>query len=475
MAQDPLAFPSFDLADGTVPSLDLPLPPGMSPSAPPAVPTTATAAKQNPLAQLGPMLPLIAAAMKQGGRAGLAGFLQGVQQARARKQQEGQLAQQNARVAAQDQRAAEQQNWQRGVQEQQLAAAEQQRRQQLLQQFQAAIGGVDDPEAVRALLELYGPQADALKIGRPVLEGYANRVATPTALQKRAAERIIADLEKQHGDKWLQIGPSFTYRVPGEAQPVPFEELLRRAGRATTGPLPNLDTAAAPNTPEEQFYQTFAREHGSQSFSALSGALQRQARKEWMQADDRPSQQGEALVTVTETDPVTGEQVTSLVPRRAGEVSRRPAAPPNQAQFTAAGYAGRIEQSETTLTPLESTIAQMNPASFEVQQFINRPWAQSGAMQSYLQAARNFINAVLRRESGAVISPAEFAEARQQYLPLPGDNPETLAQKRANRAYVLETMRRAAGRAYEPPVTPPGGGRGAGPAGSGAPVNPFRR
>lgn len=53
--------------------------------------------------------------------------------------------------------------------------------------------------------------------------------------------------------------------------------------------------------------------------------------------------------------------------------------------------------------------------------------------QKFTQAKRDFINAVLRQESGAVISPEEFANAEQQYFPQPGDGPEVIAQKRRNR------------------------------------------
>jgi hypothetical protein len=49
------------------------------------------------------------------------------------------------------------------------------------------------------------------------------------------------------------------------------------------------------------------------------------------------------------------------------------------------------------------------------------------------QARRDFINAVLRRESGAVISPSEFANAEKQYFPVVGNPPELIAQKRRNR------------------------------------------
>lgn len=49
------------------------------------------------------------------------------------------------------------------------------------------------------------------------------------------------------------------------------------------------------------------------------------------------------------------------------------------------------------------------------------------------QAKRDFINAVLRRESGAVISDSEFANAEKQYFPQIGDSKEVIAQKKRNR------------------------------------------
>lgn len=53
------------------------------------------------------------------------------------------------------------------------------------------------------------------------------------------------------------------------------------------------------------------------------------------------------------------------------------------------------------------------------------------------QAERNFVNAVLRRESGAAISKDEFASAEAQYFPRTGDTPKVLEQKRKNRDLVI--------------------------------------
>ena len=69
----------------------------------------------------------------------------------------------------------------------------------------------------------------------------------------------------------------------------------------------------------------------------------------------------------------------------------------------------------------------------------------SPAQQQVEQAERDFINAVLRRESGAVISPSEFDNARRQYFPQPNDSPEVIKQKRRNRELVVSSFADEAG------------------------------
>lgn len=57
----------------------------------------------------------------------------------------------------------------------------------------------------------------------------------------------------------------------------------------------------------------------------------------------------------------------------------------------------------------------------------------SAQEQQLEQGQRDFINAVLRRESGAVISPEEFENAKRQYFPQFGEPKEVTAQKKKNR------------------------------------------
>jgi hypothetical protein len=57
------------------------------------------------------------------------------------------------------------------------------------------------------------------------------------------------------------------------------------------------------------------------------------------------------------------------------------------------------------------------------------------------QAQRNFINAVLRRESGSAISASEFDSGNKQYFPQPGDGPDVLAEKARNRNVAIAGLK----------------------------------
>lgn len=62
----------------------------------------------------------------------------------------------------------------------------------------------------------------------------------------------------------------------------------------------------------------------------------------------------------------------------------------------------------------------------------------SSNYQQYRQAQDDFINAVLRRESGAAISQSEYTHAYKQYFPQPGDGDEVIRQKAANRENAIK-------------------------------------
>ena len=68
------------------------------------------------------------------------------------------------------------------------------------------------------------------------------------------------------------------------------------------------------------------------------------------------------------------------------------------------------------------------------------------AEQQQVDAARkNFITAVLRKESGAAISASEFYNEAQKYFPQPGDSDAVIAQKRHARDTAIRAMEIQAG------------------------------
>lgn len=73
----------------------------------------------------------------------------------------------------------------------------------------------------------------------------------------------------------------------------------------------------------------------------------------------------------------------------------------------------------------------------------------SEATQKAMQARRNFINAVLRVESMATITEAEFENGNKQYFPVSGDSPAVIAQKAANREDSIKSLIYQSGKAWK--------------------------
>lgn len=118
-------------------------------------------------------------------------------------------------------------------------------------------------------------------------------------------------------------------------------------------------------------------------------------------------------------------------------------------QSDASIYGRRIQQAEQIFDKLsgqgydrtkisEGLLSRFSPEAFK-----------SENLKEEEQAERNFVNSILRRESGAAISSSEFKSAEAQYFPRAGDSPQVLAQKKANRMQALEGMRVAAGPAWQ--------------------------
>lgn len=71
---------------------------------------------------------------------------------------------------------------------------------------------------------------------------------------------------------------------------------------------------------------------------------------------------------------------------------------------------------------------------------IGREW-QEVDFQLATQAGNEFLQAILRKDTGAAITDQEQALYGVTYLPQPGDNPEVLDQKKASRARAVEALK----------------------------------
>lgn len=141
----------------------------------------------------------------------------------------------------------------------------------------------------------------------------------------------------------------------------------------------------------------------------------------------------------------------------------------NGDQGKAAGFTDRMLQSEGILSGIGPNPGAEGPVSPGVQTQ-GADWAATQASkaktlpgvgglanyavpevrQKYDQAKADFINAQLRRESGAAIGQSEFENADKQYFPVPGDTPAVMKQKAANRRAAIEAMGREGGSSYRP-------------------------
>jgi hypothetical protein len=133
----------------------------------------------------------------------------------------------------------------------------------------------------------------------------------------------------------------------------------------------------------------------------------------------------------------------------------------NADQGKAAGFTDRMLQSEGILRGVgdQPGVQDEGKSYFDtkISQAKNVPVLGSIAnyfvpepRQKYDQAKADFINAQLRRESGAAIAQSEFDNADKQYFPVPGDTPAVVKQKAANRQAAIEAMGREGGQSYKP-------------------------
>jgi len=138
---------------------------------------------------------------------------------------------------------------------------------------------------------------------------------------------------------------------------------------------------------------------------------------------------------------------------------------PAQNEFLAAGFAKRARQADSALGRLGdgagTGLGDRMQQDFTVPLFgqVGLPnEMKSENRQLFEQAQDNFVSAVLRKESGAAISPLEKAQEAKKYFPQPGDGEKVLEQKRQAREQAMANLEGEGGNATGRIATAPAPG-----------------
>jgi len=278
--------------------------------------------------------------------------------------------------------------------------------------------------------------------------------------REREAEQGIKQLGEQRraqNEAWLQGAPTEqTYQVEDrsalpEAQqtqmgPSPYSKALRvkpttEETLAWAMKAPGLDTGAV----AQLGVKSAELEAGRQArLGERQLILEAEAKRERERAEDKREAQ--------ERDQRARQDAQERELRARQENIRLTASlrPPREEkpltefQGKSTMFGTRAAQSHNILNQYEQSA---NPLAVAASGFGGKliNWALPEEAIKVEQAQRNFINAVLRQESGAAIGSTEFDSAKRQYFPQPGDTPEVIAQKRANRDLVIKGFARQAG------------------------------
>lgn len=128
--------------------------------------------------------------------------------------------------------------------------------------------------------------------------------------------------------------------------------------------------------------------------------------------------------------------------------------PPTENESKAALFSDRLATAHKTISKFEKLNRKPGgTVGATVERFLPETASNvlvSGERGQLINAKRSFINALLRRESGAAIAATEFSSYDKEYFPQLGDTDDQINNKRKHRAEVIRGLAREAGRSYRP-------------------------
>jgi hypothetical protein len=266
-------------------------------------------------------------------------------------------------------------------------------------------------------------------------------VANPTP---QTVQAVLDDLEKRTG---RPSGPA--REIFSRAQsPEQIAELAKRMGIELEKQMPSFQTrntggstdtlAVDPITGRVAVANSVRNTQSPDSIASNA-----QSERNSLRTDARSRENTSALMS--KPFEITGEDGKPVLVQQDKQGNIRPVAnylpkqgaskPLTEGQSKALLFGSRMQESGAVLDDLAAKGVNVSMpgsrAGFGIGTAVNA--LQPEDRQRLDQAKRDFINATLRRESGAVIAKEEFDNGDKQYFPQPGDSDAVIAQKKRNR------------------------------------------
>ncbi len=306
------------------------------------------------------------------------------------------------------------------------------------QSIQASIQGAEKTAAEIAKNKAQTGSAEAQTSAAKFKLEQEKRAAAATRMATfKAPDEAIADLKAkvQSGEVTPEQGEQLAQAIPRDAAQFGQWQLGHLRSLLTPQQLIEQGTAKPTEISTGQQKYFVDNNPNSPTFGKQIGAapVQLQASPEAVLTDARTRSEGAANRGVQ----MRGQNMTDARSRdaNAATLATKSEKPLTEGQAKSALFGSRMKMANEIFDTLEkSGTTTSTPginSGYGVGSVISA--LSSSDQQQLLQAKRDFLNAVLRRESGAVIGESEFDNGNKQYFPQVGDSKQVIAQKKANR------------------------------------------
>lgn len=148
-----------------------------------------------------------------------------------------------------------------------------------------------------------------------------------------------------------------------------------------------------------------------------------------------------------ETEVPSSSLPTSVLPKELGGTStpKQSGEKKTASQGNAMTYGSMMQQAESVFSELEKKNWDPTKTIAGIYNWASPNFMHTADRQKFEQAKDSFLNAVLRKQSGANISSNEYARAEREYFPRAGDGAGVVKQKKEARLLAIQKMFEEAG------------------------------